>query len=76
MSDAKLQFFVDSCFSKRMKDTYEVYKGDFKPNYIAFKEDFAKLAELKKEIEPLYSKFQEYEKLKDSLKHLGAVDDE
>lgn len=62
--------------SKRMTDTYEIYKGDFKPNYIVFKEKFNKLAELKNEIEPLYSKFKEYEKLKDSLKHLGAEDDE
>ena len=65
---------IDSCTLKRMKDTYQIYKGDFRPNYIVYKEDFAKLAELKAEIEPLYSKFQEYEKLKDSLKNLGAVD--
>lgn len=61
---------------KLNNDTYTVYEGEYEQYHNVIKEDIKKLEELKLQIEPLYSKFQEYEKLKDSLKHLGAADDE
>ena len=61
---------------QKLKDKYIVYEGCFKQYHEVIKADIAKFEKLQEEIEPLYSKFKEYEKLKDSLKHLGAEDDE
>ena len=67
---------VKTISGQKLKDKYIVYEGCFKQYHEVIKADIAKFEKLQEEIEPLYSKFKEYEKLKDSLKHLGAEDDE
>lgn len=52
---------------QKLKDKYIVYEGSFKQYHEVIKADIAKFEKLQEEIEPLYSQFKEYERLKTKI---------
>lgn len=58
---------VKSISSQKMSDMYEVYEGNYEQYHSIIKADVEKFERLKQEIEPLYSLFKEYERLKTKL---------
>lgn len=62
--------------AQKLDDSYTVYKGMYEQYHTKIQADIEKLNELKLEIEPLYSKFQEYEKLKKKLAPVLSNDED
>lgn len=58
---------VKSISSQKMSDMYEVYEGNYEQYHNIIKADIENFERLKQEIEPLYSLFKEYERLKTKL---------
>lgn len=65
---------VKSLSSQRISDMYESYEGDYEQYHTIIKTDIAKFNRLKEEIEPLYSQFQEYERLKNKINCIDEDD--
>lgn len=62
--------------AQKLNDIYTVYEGEYEQYHNVIKEDIKKLEELKLQIEPLYSQFQEYEKLKKKINCSDCVDED
>mgnify|MGYP003297499645 CR=1 FL=1 len=62
---------VKSISAQKLSDTYKVYEGSYVPYHEFLEKERERFEELKREIEPLYSKFQEYEKLLAAFKLNG-----
>lgn len=67
---------ITTLSAQKLNDTYTVYEGEYEQYHNVIKEDIKKLEELKLQIEPLYSQFQEYEKLKKKINCSDYVDED
>lgn len=65
---------ITTLSAQKLNDTYTVYEGDYEQYHTIIKTDIAKFNRLKEEIEPLYSQFQEYERLKNKINCIDEDD--
>ena len=61
---------ITTLSAQKLNDKYIVYEGDYEQYHNIIKSDIDKLNRLKEEIEPLYSQFKEYERLKTKIASL------